>query len=173
MPQADNDQGHRQNRQELSAWHNLFAHETATDPVLSDVMVVPKARDDRSMSWRESNPRAHSRNFQVAQRLWNMLQDVGVSWEWTDDTNRQPMAPGKEEPAGVITTWPLLSADLRQERPGSFLHPGAWRSHSCGLAEPSGRWNSRQQLRPWNTWLTVCDDVPGDWWAGVKNPEDK
>ena len=27
---------------------------------------------------RESNPRVQSRNSQVAQRLWNMLQDVGV-----------------------------------------------------------------------------------------------
>ncbi len=63
---------------------------------------------------RESNPRVHSRNSQVAKRLWNMLQDVGVSWEWTDDANRQPMALGTEELAEVITAWPLLSADLRQ-----------------------------------------------------------
>jgi hypothetical protein len=40
---------------------------------------------------RESNPRVQSRNSQVAQRLWNLLQDVGVSWEWTDDAHRQPM----------------------------------------------------------------------------------
>ena len=26
-----------------------------------------------------------------------MLQDVGVSWEWNDDANRQPMALGHEE----------------------------------------------------------------------------
>jgi len=37
-----------------------------------------------------------------------MLQDVGVSWEWNDDANRQPMALGHEELAEVIT------ADLRQ-----------------------------------------------------------
>ena len=43
-----------------------------------------------------------------------MLQEVGVSWEWNDDANRQPMALGHEELAEVITAWPLLSADLRQ-----------------------------------------------------------
>ena len=43
-----------------------------------------------------------------------MLQDVGVSWEWKDDANRQPMALGHEELAEVITAWPQLSADLRQ-----------------------------------------------------------
>ncbi len=43
-----------------------------------------------------------------------MLQDVGVSWEWKDDANRQPLALGHEELAEVITAWPLLSADLRQ-----------------------------------------------------------
>ena len=43
-----------------------------------------------------------------------MLQDVGVSWEWNDDANRQPLALGHEELAEVITAWPLLSADLRQ-----------------------------------------------------------
>ncbi len=63
---------------------------------------------------RESNPRVQSRNSQVAQRLWNMLQDVGVSWEWNDDANRQPMALGHEELAEVITAWPMLSPDLRQ-----------------------------------------------------------
>ena len=63
---------------------------------------------------RESNPRVHSRNSLIAQRLWNMLQDVGVSWEWNDDANRQPMALGHEELAEVITAWPLISADLRQ-----------------------------------------------------------
>ena len=62
----------------------------------------------------ESNPQGHSRNSEVAKRLWNMLQDVGVSWEWTDDANRQPMAFDHEELAEVITAWPLLSADLRQ-----------------------------------------------------------
>ena len=43
-----------------------------------------------------------------------MLQDVGVSWEWKDDANRQPMTLGHEEVAEVITAWPLRSADLRQ-----------------------------------------------------------
>ena len=43
-----------------------------------------------------------------------MLLDVGVSWEWTDDANRQPMALDHEEIAEVITAWSLLSADLRQ-----------------------------------------------------------
>jgi len=63
---------------------------------------------------RESNPRVHSRNSLIARRLWNMLQDVGVSWEWKDDANRQPMALGHEELAEVITAWPLISADLRR-----------------------------------------------------------
>jgi hypothetical protein len=63
---------------------------------------------------RESNPGVQSRNSLIARRLWNMLQDVGVSWEWNDDANRQPMALGHEELAEVITAWPLLSADLRQ-----------------------------------------------------------
>jgi hypothetical protein len=39
---------------------------------------------------RESNPQVQSRNSQVATRLWHMLQDVGVSWEWKDDANRHP-----------------------------------------------------------------------------------
>ncbi len=39
---------------------------------------------------------------------------MGVSWEWKDDANRQPMALGHEELAELITAWPLLSADLRQ-----------------------------------------------------------
>ena len=43
-----------------------------------------------------------------------MLQDVGVSWEWPDDANRQPIALEHEELAEVITAWPMLSADLRQ-----------------------------------------------------------
>ncbi len=63
---------------------------------------------------RGSNPQTESCNSEVAQRLWNMLQDVGVSWEYTDDANRQPMALGHEELAEVMTAWPLLSADLRQ-----------------------------------------------------------
>ena len=46
---------------------------------------------------RESNPLVQSRNSLIARRLWNMLQDVGVSWEWNDDANRQPMALGHEE----------------------------------------------------------------------------
>jgi hypothetical protein len=43
-----------------------------------------------------------------------MLQDVGVSWEWKDDANWQPVALGHEERAEVIAAWPMLSADLRQ-----------------------------------------------------------
>ena len=43
-----------------------------------------------------------------------MLQDVGVSWEWPEDANRQPIALEHEELAEVITAWPMLSADLRQ-----------------------------------------------------------
>ena len=62
---------------------------------------------------RESNPQIQSRNSQVAQRLWNMLQDMGVSWEWKDDANPHPMALGHEELAELMTAWPLLSADLR------------------------------------------------------------
>ena len=62
---------------------------------------------------RESNPQEHSRNSQVAQRLWNMLQDVGVSWEWKDDANWQLVATEQEELAELITAWPLLSPDLR------------------------------------------------------------
>jgi hypothetical protein len=38
-----------------------------------------------------------------------MLQNVGVSWEWKDDANRQPMALGHEELVEVITAWPGLS----------------------------------------------------------------
>jgi hypothetical protein len=70
--------------------------------------------DSEKWRRRESNPRVHSRNSEVAKRLWNMLQDVGVSWEWKDDANRQPMALAHEELAEVITAWPLLSVDLRQ-----------------------------------------------------------
>ena len=62
---------------------------------------------------RESNPQVQSRNSQVAQRLWNMLQDVGVSWEYTDDANWQSVATEQEELAELMTAWPLLSADLR------------------------------------------------------------
>ena len=62
---------------------------------------------------RESNPQVQSRNSQVAQRLWNMLQDVGVSWEYTDDANWQSVATKHEELAELITAWPLLSPDLR------------------------------------------------------------
>jgi hypothetical protein len=39
---------------------------------------------------RESNPQVQSRNSEVAKRLWYMLQDVGVSWEWNNDANRHP-----------------------------------------------------------------------------------
>ena len=82
-----------------------------------DAVCPPVALDGTDgEKWRrrESNPRVHSRNSLIAQRLWNMLQDVGVSWEWKDDANRQPMALGHEELAEVITAWPQLSADLRQ-----------------------------------------------------------
>ena len=83
----------------------------------SDAVCPPVAIDGTDgKKWRrqESNPRVQSRNSLIAQRLWNMLQDVGVSWEWNDDANRQPMALGHEELAEVVTAWPLLSADLRQ-----------------------------------------------------------
>ena len=43
-----------------------------------------------------------------------MLKDVGVSWEWKDDANRQPLAIGHHELAEVIIAWPRLSTDLRQ-----------------------------------------------------------
>ncbi len=62
---------------------------------------------------RESNPQVQSRNSEVAQRLWNMLQDVGVSWEYTDDANRHPVALEQAELVEVMTAWPLLSPDLR------------------------------------------------------------
>ena len=62
---------------------------------------------------RESNPQVQSRNSEVAKRLWNMLQDVGVSWEWKDDANWQSVATEQEERAELITAWPLLSPDLR------------------------------------------------------------
>ena len=83
----------------------------------SDAVCTPVAIDGTDgKKWRrqESNPRVQSRNSLIAQRLWNILQDVGVSWEWNDDANRQPMALAHEELAEVITAWPLLSADLRQ-----------------------------------------------------------
>ena len=81
--------------------------------VICPSLALDGTRDEK---WRrrESNPQVQSRNSQVATRLWHMLQDVGVSWEWKDDANRQPMALGTEELAEVITAWPLLSADLRQ-----------------------------------------------------------
>jgi hypothetical protein len=63
---------------------------------------------------RESNPQVQSRNSEVAKRLWQLLQDVGVSWEYTDDANWQPMTLEQEELAELMTAWPLLSADLRQ-----------------------------------------------------------
>ena len=50
---------------------------------------------------------------EVAKRLWNMLQDVGVSWEWKDDANWQSVATEQEELAELMTAWPLLSPDLR------------------------------------------------------------
>ena len=42
-----------------------------------------------------------------------MLQDVGVSWEWNDDADWQPMALGHEQLAELMTAWLTLSADLR------------------------------------------------------------
>ena len=60
---------------------------------------------------RESNPQVQSRNSEVAQRLWNMLQDVGVSWEYTDDANWQSVATEHEELAELMTAWSLLSPD--------------------------------------------------------------
>ena len=83
----------------------------------SDAVCTPVAIDGTDgKKWRrqESNPRVQSRNSLIAQRLWNILQDVGVSWEWNDDANWQSMALGHEELVEVITAWPLLSADLRQ-----------------------------------------------------------
>ena len=74
---------------------------------------APGTRDEK---WRrrESNPQVQSRNSEVARRLWQLLQSVGVSWEWKDDANWQRMALGQEELAELITAWPLLSPDLRQ-----------------------------------------------------------
>ena len=69
---------------------------------------------DKIWRRRKSNPQVQSRNSEVAQRLWNMLQDVGVSWEWKDDVNRQPLALGHEELAEVIIASLLRSADLKQ-----------------------------------------------------------
>ena len=83
----------------------------------SGVICQPLAPDGtRDEKWRrrESNPQVQSRNSQVAQRLWNMLQDVGVSWEYTDDANWQSVATEHEELAELMTAWPLLSPDLRQ-----------------------------------------------------------
>ena len=81
-----------------------------------DAVCPPVALDGTDgEKWRrrESNPRVHSRNSEVAKRLWNMLQDVGVSWEYTGDTNRHPVALEQAELAEVMTAWPLLSPDLR------------------------------------------------------------
>ena len=44
-----------------------------------------------------------------------------MSWEWTDDANRQPMALEHEELTEVITTWSMLSADLRRQTSGHLL----------------------------------------------------
>ena len=54
----------------------------------SGVVCPPLALDGTDgEKWRrrESNPQVQSRNSEVAQRLWQLLQDVGVSWEWKDD----------------------------------------------------------------------------------------
>ena len=68
---------------------------------------VDKKRHRQSLTvpkWRrrESNPQVQSRNSEVAKRLWNMLKDVGVSWEYTDDANHQPLALGHEELAEIL-----------------------------------------------------------------------
>ncbi|MFP6617795.1 MAG: hypothetical protein VB877_00500 [Pirellulaceae bacterium] len=36
---------------------------------------------------------------------------LGVSWEYTDDTNRHPLALEQAELAELMTAWPLLSPD--------------------------------------------------------------
>ena len=36
-----------------------------------------------------------------------------MSWEYTGDTNRHPVALEQAELAEVMTAWPLLSPDLR------------------------------------------------------------
>ena len=36
-----------------------------------------------------------------------------MSWEYTNDTNRHPLALEQAELAEVMTAWPLLSPDLR------------------------------------------------------------
>ena len=46
---------------------------------------------------RESNPRSRPRNSLMYSRLWNILHDVGVSWEWKDDAHRQPLALGNHK----------------------------------------------------------------------------
>ena len=82
----------------------------------SGVICPPLALDGtRDEKWRrrESNPQVQSRNSEVAMRLWQLLQDVGVSWEYTDDANWQSVATEHEELAELITAWPLLSPDLR------------------------------------------------------------
>ena len=75
--------------------------------------LAPGGTKDEKWRRRGSNPQVESCNSEVAQRLWNMLQDVGVSWEYTDDTNRHPVALEQAELAEVMTAWPLLSPDLR------------------------------------------------------------
>ena len=49
----------------------------------------------------------------VAKWLWQLLQNVGVSWEWNDDANWQSVATEQAELAELITAWPTLSPDLR------------------------------------------------------------
>ena len=75
--------------------------------------LAPDGTKDEKWRGRGSNPQTESCNSEVAQRLWNMLQDVGVSWEYTGDTNRHPVALEQAELAEVMTAWPLLSPDLR------------------------------------------------------------
>ena len=83
----------------------IAQHENPCGDRGSGVVCPPVAIDGTDgEKWRrrESNPQVRSRNSEVAQRLWNMLQDVGVSWEWKDDANRQPMALGHEELAEIL-----------------------------------------------------------------------
>ena len=75
--------------------------------------LAPDGTRDEKWRRRGSNPQEHSRNSEVAKRLWNMLQDGGVAWEWKDDANWQLVATEHEELAELITAWAALSPDLR------------------------------------------------------------
>ena len=100
-----------------------------------DAVCPPVALDGTDgEKWRrrESNPQVQSRNSEVARRLWQLLQDVGVSWEYTDDANWQSVATEQEELAEMITAWPLLSPDLRVA--------------STGDCPPGGRGGGRRKF---------------------------